>query len=101
MVNLRNLINERFKINVDKLQGSGAAGGLGGGCAAFMNATIKKGIEMMFSVTEFDKHASSSDLIITGEGKLDRSSLQGKVVGGVLQRAKLHSKPLWIVCGIS
>ena len=56
---------------------------------------------MMFTLTEFDKHASASDLIITGEGKLDKSSLQGKVVGGVLQRAKLYSKPLWIVCGVS
>ena len=58
--------------------GAGAAGGLGFGALAFMNGTLKRGIEMVLDLVGFDAAAAHADLIITGEGHIDGQSGQGK-----------------------
>jgi glycerate kinase len=69
------------------MPGAGSAGGMGFGALAFFNATLKRGIDMVLDLTDFDSAAATADLIITGEGHLDGQSGQGKLVQGVSARA--------------
>lgn len=69
------------------LPGGGAAGGAGFGCVAFLNATLKSGIELMLDLCNFEEELKDCEMIITGEGKLDEQSLMGKVLTGVKKYA--------------
>lgn len=79
--------------------GAGAAGGLGFGFMAFMNAHLARGIDMVMDVIGFDEIIKDADLIITGEGKIDSQTLAGKTPFGVLQRAKHQGIPVVAICG--
>lgn len=69
-------------------EGAGAAGGLGFALYAFLNAELENGIEFILRETSFEEKIKRADLIITGEGKIDRQSLMGKVLSGVISKAK-------------
>ncbi len=77
--------------------GAGAAGGLGFGALFFLEATIKRGIEAMMDLIDFDKQVSWADVIFTGEGRLDGQTAQGKLIAGVIARAQ--QKPVVALCG--
>jgi len=72
-----------FGVDVTTLPGAGAAGGLAGGLAA-LGAEIVSGFELVAGFVGLDSHIASADLVMTGEGYLDRQSFSGKVVGGVV-----------------
>lgn len=74
--------------------GSGAAGGMGGGLQAFLNAKLQAGIEILLDQAQFDTLLHNADLVITGEGRIDKQSLMGKVLSGVAKRAKRADVPL-------
>ena len=74
--------------------GSGAAGGLGFAFLSYLNATLTSGIDLVIKVTELEKHIKESDLVITGEGKLDAQTCMGKAPIGVAKTAKKHGKPV-------
>lgn len=95
---LSQVYEEEYGIAVDDLPRSGAAGGLAGGLAA-MGATLVDGFDLVAEELEFDRVAEGADLMISGEGRLDASSFQGKVVGGVAAHAKALSVPLFVVVG--
>lgn len=61
--------------------GAGAAGGMGGGLHAFLDAQLKPGIELLLETLDFAEKIKDADLIITGEGKSDRQTLMGKAFG--------------------
>lgn len=67
--------------------GAGAAGGLGGGFVAFLNARLERGIEMVLDAIGFDVIISGADLVITGEGRVDSQTLTGKTPYGIMKRA--------------
>jgi glycerate kinase len=73
----------RTGIDVTRLTGAGAAGGLAGGLAA-IGAQLVPGFEAIAEAVGLETAFEGADLVCTGEGKLDASSLEGKVVGGVL-----------------
>ncbi|MBO7353436.1 MAG: glycerate kinase [Lachnospiraceae bacterium] len=79
------------------MSGAGAAGGAGYGCAAFLGARIKSGIEVMLELCGFDRMVGECDLIVTGEGSLDGQSLMGKVLSGIKAHSK--GKPIVSFCG--
>ena len=79
--------------------GAGAAGGLGFGLMAFLNARLVSGINMVLDAIGFDAIVKGADLIITGEGKVDTQTLTGKTPYGVLQRAKLQGIPVVAIGG--
>ncbi len=81
------------------LPGSGAAGGLGAGLAAFLGARIEPGAEWVLDRVGFDGAIAGSDLVVTGEGAFDASSRAGKVVGRVLDRAREAAVPALLLCG--
>jgi len=80
------------------IPGAGAAGGLGAGCIYFLGAKLMSGIEAILDICNFKEHLPGTGLIITGEGKLDIQSFQGKVLSGILREA--GDVPVWSVCGI-
>jgi len=85
----------------DDLPGSGAGGGLGAGARFFFHATWDLGIHVVMDRTGIENKIKCADLVITGEGKLDRQSLDGKVVSGVASLCRKHGKRLIIVCGVN
>ncbi len=84
---------------VSEIKGSGAAGGMGAGAVAFLGAELKKGIDILLDAADFDEKAAKADLIVTGEGRLDFQSVNGKVISGIAQRAVKHDKPVIAICG--
>ena len=78
--------SDRLGVDVTTVEGAGAAGGLAGGLAA-IGATIEPGFDVVADVVGLEGVLERADLVITGEGKLDRTSFDGKVVGGVLELA--------------
>ncbi|MFB0944952.1 MAG: glycerate kinase [Spirosomataceae bacterium] len=99
--NLTKIIKQQFGIDLQKLPGAGAAGGLGGGAIAFLNATVKSGTKTLIEITKLEEKIKSSDLIITGEGKVDKQSVSGKLIDGICGIARTNNVPVWIICGIS
>ena len=75
--------------------GAGAAGGLGAGAAAFLGADLVRGTDYLFGALGLPTHAATADLVITGEGRVDRQTLQGKLVAGVIALGR----PTVVVCG--
>jgi glycerate kinase len=93
------VIENQLGKNVAFLPGAGAAGGLGAALAAFLNAELCSGIDIVLDAVGFDQYLSEADLVITGEGKLDEQSGFGKVVTGVLHRASAVGVPVVAVAG--
>jgi glycerate 2-kinase len=76
----------RTGVDVTVLEGGGAAGGLAGGLAA-IGARLEPGFDVVARAAGLDGALEDADLVVTGEGRLDRTSFEGKVVGGVLEWA--------------
>jgi glycerate kinase len=78
---------------------SGCAGGLSGGLWAAFGAELVPGATRVLGLVEFERRAREADLVVTGEGRLDEQSLDGKVVGEVLDRCARQGRELAIVVG--
>lgn len=85
--------------DISQLPGSGAAGGLGGCLAAFMDATLQSGADLLLDASHFEARIQDADLVITGEGKIDRQSLMGKITGKILERASRLRIPVMAFTG--
>lgn len=94
-------IRRSLGIDVMDLEGGGAAGAMGAGAYAFFGAVLKPGIEVVLDFIHFDELLEDCDYVITGEGKLDRQSLGGKVVVGVGRRALVRKVPVIAVVGFA
>ena len=99
LVYLDRLIASQLKKDVSALPGGGAAGAFGAGVVAFLNGTLKPGIDTVLDLVAFDRLALGADFILTGEGKIDSQSLRGKVVAGVAKRASALRIPVVAVVG--
>ena len=81
------------------MPGGGAAGGLGAGLAFFARAQLVSGSEWVLERVGFDAALARVDLVITGEGRFDRTSFAGKAPGEVVRRAQLARKQVAVVAG--
>jgi len=81
------------------IPGSGAAGGLGFGLAAFLGAVLRPGIEAVIEVAHLQERVKKADLIITGEGRLDAQSRHGKTTAGIAALAREAHLPCIAFCG--
>ena len=99
MQNYRDIIIKKFGINPDEIAGSGAAGGLGAALLVFLKANLKRGIETVLDLTDFDSQLEGVDLVVTGEGRTDWQSCFGKVVQGVGDRCKRKGVPALALVG--
>lgn len=93
------VIQAQLGIDVSQLPGAGAAGGMGGGMAALFGSQLEPGIEAVLDTVGFDSLLAGTDVVFTGEGKIDSQSLGGKVVIGVARRAKRQGVPVIAVVG--
>ncbi len=85
--------------DVDRLPGAGAAGGLGAAFLAFLNGTLKSGIEAVLDLIHFDDLLKKTDFVITGEGRMDWQSVCGKVPYGVGMRCRAAGVPAAAIVG--
>ena len=85
--------------DIANIEGAGAAGGMGAGCIAFLGAKLKSGIESILDIIEFDKLLENTDFVLTGEGRIDSQSVQGKVISGIAKRTKAKNIPLIALVG--
>ncbi|EEY77189.1 glycerate kinase [Acinetobacter calcoaceticus RUH2202] len=79
--------------------GSGAAGGLGFAAKSYLNAEFKAGVEVVAELNQLAHKISNADWVITGEGKFDRQTLNGKTVFGVSRVAKMKNVPVIVIAG--
>ena len=79
--------------------GTGAAGGLGFALIAYCKAKFAAGIDIVLNVCGFEKELSNADLVMTGEGRIDGQSVQGKVLYGIGTRAKEKNVPVIAIGG--
>lgn len=93
------VISKTLQKEIDHVPGAGAAGGLGGGLIAFLSATLKPGIQMVLEALHFEERIKGADLIITGEGKLDKQTGMGKTPAGVLEVAAKYRIPVIAIGG--
>lgn len=96
---LADLLENQLGIPLRHVPGSGAAGGLGAGALAFLNAELQPGTDVVFELLDFDAALDVADLVITAEGRLDAQSLQGKAPVAVALRAHRRGIPCLVLAG--
>lgn len=99
MQNYADITEAYTGVRMQGMKGAGAAGGIAGGFMAYLNGKMQSGIESVLDIIHFSELVQKSDIVITGEGKIDEQSLCGKAVFGVYKRAKLHTKPVYVIAG--
>ena len=97
--NIHKLIKNDFKIDLQKVRGSGAGGGIGGGAVAFLRAEIKSAAQWILEINQFETKLKKVDLLITGEGKIDSQTWQGKLISQLVLQAETTQTLVILVCG--
>ncbi|WP_339062859.1 glycerate kinase [Tepidibacillus marianensis] len=93
------IIYKSLNKDVRNIPGSGAAGGLGAGLLAFLSAELRRGVEIVISATHLDEVLKNATLVITGEGKIDSQTINGKTPIGVAKTAKKYGVPVIGITG--
>ena len=93
------VINRDLGKDIRMVPGAGAAGGLGGAFCAFLDGELKSGIRTMLDLVHFNSLIENADLIITGEGRADGQSAQGKVLWGIGASAREKEIPVVAIVG--
>jgi glycerate kinase len=93
------VLHRDLGVDVRDLPGAGAAGGLAAGLIAFLGARVRPGVEIVMEAFRLPERILSSDIVVTGEGKLDASSLGGKTVAGVTRVARQAGIPALVLAG--
>ncbi|WP_027631474.1 glycerate kinase [Clostridium hydrogeniformans] len=94
-----NIIKETLNKDIENVEGAGAAGGLGAGLMAFLDANLKKGIDMVIEYTGLEEKIKDCDFVFTGEGSIDSQTIYGKTPIGVAKLAKKYNKPVIAFAG--
>ncbi len=93
------VIREQLGVDVSTLPGGGAAGGLAAGLVEFLRATVESGFDLVARATNLESRLSEADIIVTGEGRFDSQSIQGKTTGRLIELAHATNKPVVIFAG--
>ncbi|MBA2768016.1 MAG: glycerate kinase, partial [Sporichthyaceae bacterium] len=99
LVRLAAVLRRDLGMDVETQPGAGAAGGVGAGAVAFLGARLTPGIDLLLDLVGFDETLAGADLVLTGEGSLDRQSLSGKAPVGVARRAQARGVPVVMLAG--
>ena len=99
MMNIIGFVEGAAGKQIRDIPGSGAAGGLGAGLLAFLKARLEPGIDIVMRYSRFAERISSADLIITGEGQIDGTTVAGKTIAGIASVAEQYSKPVIALAG--
>jgi glycerate kinase len=99
LTRLADVVATQFGFDYRNEAGAGAAGGLGFGLLSFCGATIQPGFEVVAEAVGLESKMKDADLVITGEGSLDRQTLEGKTPVGVARLARKLGKPVFAIVG--
>lgn len=99
MQNYAKIVEREYSCSASQKEGAGAAGGLGFAFLTFLKAELNPGIETILDLIQFDKKIQDTDLVITGEGRMDWQSSYGKVPAGVGKRCKACGVPAVAIVG--
>ena len=99
LTNFARVVREELGRDVSEQPRAGAAGGLGAGLMAFAQAELTSGIDMVCQVLEFDRHLEGADLVITGEGRADLSTIYDKAPVGVARKSEARGIPTVVLAG--
>lgn len=97
--NLASVVNHKLNLDVSQMVGGGAAGGLGMGLVAFTGAKLTSGIKGMLKAANFEEKLHWADLVITGEGRIDGQSINGKVPAGIAEISAKYNVPVIAIVG--
>jgi glycerate kinase len=97
--NFAEVLKNHHNVDFSTIKGGGAAGALGVGCMAFLNANLKPGINLILNYTNFEELLKKAKLVITGEGKIDHQTQHGKLITGITSKASKYNIPVIAVCG--
>lgn len=96
---LAEVIKADLGLDLDALPGAGAAGGMGAGAVAFLGGTLIPGFDIVTDVLGLKAKVAWADIVLTGEGKIDIQTLQGKTPYAVAQLAKAENKKTYAFAG--
>jgi glycerate kinase len=96
---LAQVLRRDVGVDVATIASGGAGGGLGAGLFAFFGANLRPGLDLLAEMSGLEDDIRTSDLVITGEGRMDRASLGGKAPIAIARLAQLHDKPCVVVAG--
>ena len=97
--NFADVARRDLGVDVERLRGAGAAGGLGGGLVAFLNAELRAGVDIVLDTVGLDANLAGADLALTGEGSLDYQTVYDKGPIGVAERAGRFGIPTIAIAG--
>lgn len=97
--NFATIVNKYNKSDFSFIPGAGAAGGLGFTLKSLLNAKLVRGIDIILELIDFDSIIKDSDIIVTGEGKIDSQTLMGKTPSGILNYGLRNNIPVIAICG--
>ena len=99
LMNLSKIIEKDTNKNIGKLPGAGAAGGVPAFLNGYFNCSMMNGIDLVIKYSNIKKFLKNTNLLITGEGKIDHQSLSGKVVGSLVEIANKNKVPVLLIAG--
>lgn len=100
LINFSKVTNNLLNKDCSNLAGAGSAGGIGYALMSYLDATYSSGINQLLDLIDFEKEIKNADLIITGEGKIDKQSLCGKAISGIISRANKYKVKVIGICGL-
>jgi glycerate 2-kinase len=99
LTRLADVVAEEFGFDYRDKPGAGAAGGLGFGLMSFCGAKIRPGFDVVAEAVGLEAKIKDADVVITGEGSLDRQTIEGKTPAGVARLARKLGKPVFAIVG--
>ena len=99
LAKLADVVSKEFGVDYRDEPGAGAAGGLGFGLMSFCGARIRQGFDVVAEAVRLESKMKDVDLVITGEGSLDRQTLEGKTPAGVARLARKLGKRVFAIAG--
>lgn len=97
--NMAQVLERDFGTNPQTLVGSGAGGGVAGGLAVLLNAKIISAASWILEINRVDDLLEKTNILVTGEGKVDSQTWDGKLISQLLSKAEAKAVPVIIVCG--
>jgi len=97
--NFGKVVEDTLGISLLQYPGAGAAGGMGAALLAFLDAVLERGIDIVIEATQLERKIMDSNLVITGEGKIDDQTQFGKTPYGIATLAKKYNKPVIAIAG--